>query len=276
LEFNAGAENAAQIAKLQSDTTLSAQDMQDKTSVLVADTQAKLQAYLGQLSSNTQLTTQQMATEAQKAIASANNVSSQLIARIQADNSLSIAEKNNQSQQVIAQMNNENARTVQDMTNKAALANIAANGEVNTKIQQMTNDNKNAAADFGQRVPGLHPDADDDVEHPDQQGSDRRSEAPQPSTIRSRSSTTSCRPCRRSPVFPAWKACSASGSAPAGTWRRTPTTAGGAAPGTSLINGSQPFNVAQYGVQSMMDNTVAYTDPGGVQYNSAGQEIGRV
>jgi len=143
LEFNAGAENASQIAKLQADTTLSAQDMQDKTSVLVADTQAKLQTYLGQLSSNTTLTAQQMASEAQKAISSANNVSQQLIARIQADNSLSIAEKNNQSAQIIASMNNENARVVQGMVNAAALDNIKANGEVNMAVQQLTEKNKN-------------------------------------------------------------------------------------------------------------------------------------
>lgn len=143
LEFNAGAENTSQIAKLQSDTTLTAQDMQDKTSALVTDTNAKLQTYLGQLQSNTTLTTQQMASEAQKAISSANNVSSQLIARIQADNSLSISEKNNQSSQIVAQMNNENARTVQQMTNNAALENIRANGEINTQIEKLSEANKN-------------------------------------------------------------------------------------------------------------------------------------
>lgn len=142
LEFNAGAENAAEIAKLQADTTLSAQDMQNKTSVLVADTQAKLQTYLGQLQSNTSLTAQQMASEAQKAINAANNVSAQLIARIQSDTSLSIEQMQNQSAQVIAAMNNENARVVQDMVNKAALDNIKANGVINTEIQRMTDANK--------------------------------------------------------------------------------------------------------------------------------------
>lgn len=163
-QFNSGAVNAAGIAGLQANTTLTAQDMQNKASKAIADLQANttltaqdmqdkssqiiagmnsdLQRYLGQLSSNTSLTTQQMATEAQKAVAAANNASAQLIARIQSDTSLSIQDKQDMSSQIIAQMNNENARVVQDMVNKAALENIQANGVVNERIQQLTNDNK--------------------------------------------------------------------------------------------------------------------------------------
>lgn len=142
LQFNAAADNSAQIAKLQSDTTLSAQDMQDRTSVILQDTQTKLQTYLSQLQSNTSLTAQQMATEAQKAVAAANNVSAQAIARIQADTSLSVEDKQNQTQKIITEMNNNNAKAVQSMVNEGALANIKANGAINTQIEQITAANK--------------------------------------------------------------------------------------------------------------------------------------
>ncbi len=272
LEFNAGAANASQIAKLQADTTLTSQDMQNKTSVLVADTQAKLQTYLGQLQSNTTLSAQQMASEAQKAIASANNVSSQQIARIQADSSLSVAEKNTQSAQIIAQMNNENSRVVQGMVNAAALENIKANGVVNMEIERMTEANKtllqtsaSASQVYTQMLTSMSNIMTNKDLSEDQKQTALNNNVQQLNDFLATLSKISGIPGMES-LLTFGPATGATGPAPDGS-----LSLSSPAPAAPDYSGQQ-----SYGAGGFFNGGVAYTDSGGNQYDQNGNYLGTI
>lgn len=146
-------ETSKEIARLQSDTTLTAQDKQDatskmiagiqsSTSISIADKQAMSAQVIAQLQSDTSLSVQDKASAAQKIIAEMNNANAAAIARIQADTNLSVQEKQNQSAQIIAGLNNQNAKDVQGLVNAGRLEQIGRDSQAAKELAIINNDNK--------------------------------------------------------------------------------------------------------------------------------------
>jgi hypothetical protein len=106
--------NSAQaIARIQSDTTLSAQDKQDQTNQILA-----------QIQSSTTLTNTDKA-----------NASAQIIAGIQASTTLSATDKQAASAQVIAQLNANTNLTIQDKATQSAQLIAKLNADTNLSVQ---------------------------------------------------------------------------------------------------------------------------------------------
>lgn len=127
----AGYDSQQVIARIQSDTSLTTQQMSDYSAQIIAAVQA-----------NTSLTVQQQADLTTMAKDMADNSASTNIANIQSNTSLTAQDMQDQTQTAITNLNNASAVTVQNLVNAGNLANIASNGQINEQITQMTNDNK--------------------------------------------------------------------------------------------------------------------------------------
>jgi hypothetical protein len=138
----AAAQNAASIAKLQSDTTLTAQDMQDTTSVILKNLDNDTQRWMAQLQSNTQISINDKSVEAQKLIANWNNTSAQVIAGIQSNTALTVDERDNAVKTYLANQDNATKIKLQEMSIAGDLEKIKANGEVSKAVQKMGDDAK--------------------------------------------------------------------------------------------------------------------------------------
>lgn len=127
----AGYDSQQIIARIQSDTSLSTQQMSDYSAQIIAAVQA-----------NTSLSVQQQADLTTMAKDMADNSASTNIANIQSNTSLTAQQMQDDTQTAITNLNNASAVNVQNLVNQGNLANIASNGTINEQITQMTNDNK--------------------------------------------------------------------------------------------------------------------------------------
>lgn len=127
----AGQASQQLIARIQSDTSISTQQMSDYSAQIIAA-----------INSNTTLSAQDAADSTTMAKDMADNATSSQIATLQSTTSLTVQQMQDQTQTAITGLNNTSALAVQSAVNAGNLANIASNGTINEQITQMTDDNK--------------------------------------------------------------------------------------------------------------------------------------